>query len=205
MRTCNQKGCKKKHKGLGLCSKHYQEFKKYGFIRERNDRTNNEIIIFCERAEILLYDKHQKECARCQIDILDVDIVKNHKWRLTHKEKYCATTINGKTVFIHQLIMNPTDGLVVDHKNHDVLNNRRYNLRLCTRQQNGFNHKISSRNKSGFSGVSFYKRTKKWQVRIKFSRKEIHLGYFKTKEEAIKVRKKAEIKYFGEFRNKSNE
>lgn len=53
--------------------------------------------------------------------------------------------------------------------------------------------------KSGVKGVGWDKRRKKWRAYIGFKNKSYHLGYFDSKEDAIKVRKTAEKKLFGEF------
>ena len=83
-----------------------------------------------------------------------------------------------------------------DHKDHDTLNNQRYNLRNCTNAQNMMNRKgVNSNNKTGVLGVSFDGYA--YRVRIYKEKREIYLGYFFSLDEAIKVRKEAEIKYFG--------
>lgn len=88
---------------------------------------------------------------------------------------------------------------VVDHKNGDSLDNTRLNLRVATRQQNRFNSAKSSKSKSGYKGVSFYKRDGNWQATITLNRKQKHLGYFNTPEEAHEAYKKAAIELHGEF------
>lgn len=56
--------------------------------------------------------------------------------------------------------------------------------------------RVSSRNTSGFNGVSWYPKKNKWRASITFQRKHISLGYFDKKGDAIKARKEAEEKYF---------
>lgn len=56
--------------------------------------------------------------------------------------------------------------------------------------------KKNSKNTSGFKGVYWHKRLKKWQGRIQFKGESIHLGYFDNKQDAINARKEAEEKYF---------
>ena len=88
--------------------------------------------------------------------------------------------------------------MVVDHINHNKLDNRKENLRICEHQENTYNKGLCSTNTSGVTGVTWDKLRNKWIAHIKGK----NLGRFNTKEEAIKVRKQAEIEYFGEFRNK---
>ena len=62
------------------------------------------------------------------------------------------------------------------------------------------NRPLRNNNTSGITGVSLYKQTNKWRAYIEYNQKYIHLGLFNTKEEAIKARKEAELKYFGKYR-----
>lgn len=88
----------------------------------------------------------------------------------------------------------------LDHKNTIRSDNAIDNLREATTSQNGMNKNIQSNNKSGHVGVFWIKRDERWCASIKFEGENIRLGYFKTKEEAVICRKKAEEKYFGDFR-----
>jgi len=112
---------------------------------------------------------------------------------------------NGKMkhVSMHRVIMKAKKGQLTDHVNHDQLDNRKHNLRVCTHQQNCRNKKIQRNNKSGFKGVSFQKgggnRKKPWVAQISIDRKPIHLGYYLKPEDAYEAYKKAAKKYFGKF------
>ena len=96
---------------------------------------------------------------------------------------------NGKKprprALLTRWLLNPDDNLVVDHINHNTLDNRRENLRILTNQQNAQNRKgCNSQNKtSGLRGVI---RTKngKWRAYLKLNWKVVHLGTFETIEEA---------------------
>ena len=86
----------------------------------------------------------------------------------------------------------------IDHIDGDKINNSISNLRVCTQEQNTKNCSLSSRNKSGYKGVSKgYKG--KWIAYIGLDSKTKHLGTFKTKKEAVGARDCAEKKYYGEF------
>jgi hypothetical protein len=63
---------------------------------------------------------------------------------------------------MHRMIMRPPKGMVVDHINGNGLDNRRCNLRICTRQENARNRRKHADGKSRFLGV--YLRGKKWQA-----------------------------------------
>lgn len=199
-KVCN-KECNTLRKGL--CRKHYEQLRKNGCCLDNNPRTkydSNEIVLYENYAEIILYNKNYYECARAIIDLDDVEKIKKHKWYL-NDNGYVLTHIDKKNVRLHRFIKNCFDNnIIIDHKNGNKLDNRKDNLRECTSQQNSMNHKTSCNNTSGFDGVCWDKEKNKWKASIKVNYKGIHLGYFNDKEEAIKVRKEAEIKYFGEYR-----
>jgi len=88
----------------------------------------------------------------------------------------------------------------VDHRNGNTIDNRIKNLRLATYQQQQFNLGLSKKNKSGVTGVRWNKGSKRWVAYVSMNWKQIHLGHFTNKEDAIQARKEAEIKYYGEFR-----
>ena len=88
---------------------------------------------------------------------------------------------------------------VIDHINGDPTDNRICNLRLVSHQQNGMNKKIFYTNKSGFKGVAYRERIRKWTASIYVHKKQKHLGSFCTPEEASAAYKRAAAEYFGEF------
>ena len=127
----------------------------------------------------------------------DFDKIKDHSWYLSN-DKYVQTRINNKIVGIHRVIMDAPDGMCVDHIDHNTLNNRRENLRICTIQENNFNQVNRRNSESGRIGV--VPRNNKWLAQIGYNNSHIVLGTFEKKEDAIEARKAAEEKYFGEFR-----
>jgi len=132
-------------------------------------------------------------------DIEDYPVIKDYFWNVSIPIKnnpkaggYLVCKFKGnKFKTISRLIMNCPDEMMVDHKNHNKLDNRKENLRICTRSQNMQNRR--------FTGVSFHKKQKTYNARLFFNGKSVNLGCFKTFEEARAVRKEAEKKYFGEF------
>ena len=190
--------------GYEMCPKHYQQFKKYGKTLDSNPRTKNdpnEIIEYDDYAEVVLYNSECEECARTLIDLEDVNKVKQYKWSIMNKYVICQS----KKMRLHRLIMDCPDDMIVDHINHDRFDNRKSNLRVCTRHQNNMNKSKQYNNTSGITGVYLYKPNNKWTAKIQINSRSINLGYFNTKEEAIEARKQAEIEYFGEYRNQEDE
>ena len=104
-------------------------------------------------------------------------------------------------VMLHAFILDPPDGLEVDHVDRNGLNNRRSNLRLATRSQNLANTKLSRRNSSGVKGVRYDKERNKWRAEISATGIRYFLGRFDTKEEACGARSEAAGRLHGEFRN----
>jgi len=83
----------------------------------------------------------------------------------------------------------------IDHKDGRRANNKLSNLRLVDQSGQRKNSKLQNNNSSGMQGISWSKNANKWEVYIHNNCKKIHLGLFNTFEDAVKVRKSAEIKY----------
>lgn len=131
-------------------------------------------------------------------DLDDYNLIKDYCWFSSHG--YICTSINGKIVPIYRLILGILDTqILIDHRNHNKADNQKSNLRIVTCSQNNMNKSIQSNNTSGVTGVVWYKTTNKWKAQIKINNKNIHLGYFADFDDAVKARKKAEEKYFGEY------
>ena len=88
----------------------------------------------------------------------------------------------------------------IDHRDLDPANNRWHNLREATRSQNLCNTNKRSNNTSGYKGVSWSKRSRKWKATITHQNKQHRLGYFSTPEEAHAAYRAAAEKHHGEFR-----
>ena len=129
-----------------------------------------------------------------KVDTEDLYLLQQYLFHVTDKG-YAATTIGGKYVKLHKLIM--PDDEQVDHRNHDGLDNRRTNLRYATLGEQARNKRKYSNNSSGFKGVS--QNNTNWCALIRVDGKRIHLGTFITKEEAARVYDAAAKKFHGEF------
>lgn len=87
----------------------------------------------------------------------------------------------------------------IDHVNRDKKDNRWANLREATRSQNIINSPPRKDSRSGLRGISWDGARSKWVSQIGVAGKNIHLGRFKTKEEAYQAYKDAAIAAYGEF------
>lgn len=191
-----------------LCSKHYQQFKLYGEIKQRTRRDLNEIIEYDTYAEIILYDKNNNEKSRALIDIEDVDKVKKYKWSEMGSGYATATYYkNGvKTgMLLHRLIMGLDNEIDYDHIDGNRKDCRKSNLRPANKKENSRNRLKPNINSSGFTGVSWNKSKDMWKSYIQVNYKQKHLGYFYNIKDAALERIKAEIKYYGEYRSLFNE
>jgi hypothetical protein len=142
-----------------------------------------------------------------------VAIIDDEDFEKLNKYKWCANKLNGiwyamrteyvdgkqKTIMMHRHIIDCPSEKIVDHINHDGLDNRQCNLRICSYSQNNKNNRGHKHNTSGLIGVSWFKRDKKWKAYIYKDNNYIHLGVFDDKIEAGKAVDKKAIELFGEF------
>lgn len=139
------------------------------------------------------------------IDAVDVPLVEGYNWTAFSAPKtfYARrqAKVDGveKTLWLHRVIAGTPDGLFTDHMNGDGLDNRRCNLRLASKVENGMNAKRGDRNSSGFKGVSWHKPARKWQARISVNRKQLHLGLYLSAEDAHAAYARASAELHGEF------
>ena len=94
---------------------------------------------------------------------------------------------------------NKNKKLFVDHKNHCKNDNRKSELRLCEHYQNCMNRNMNNLGTNKVVGVTFCENVGKWRARIGYKGKRITLGFFINFDDAVKARKEAEKKYFGEY------
>lgn len=130
-------------------------------------------------------------------DLEDYNKIKDYCWFVNSNGYITARCNNKQHILFHRVLF--PDSITVDHITHNTSDNRKCNLRIATQSQNNINRSIMKNNTSGVTGVYWHKKDKRWVARIKFNKKSIYLGSFVNFEDAVKVRKKAEEKYFGEY------
>ncbi len=134
------------------------------------------------------------------VDADDYDWLSRYKWYANKKASgfYACTHKGQRLLYMHRLITGAPKDLVVDHIDRNSLNNRRSNLRLCTKRQNSFNQR-GQRGTSRYKGVYRHKQLKKWAAVIEKNEKQMRLGFFRCEEDAAKAYDKIAKKIFGEF------
>lgn len=137
------------------------------------------------------------------IDAEDAKRVNQHKWCATVTKRgrwYAKRKVvrDGKATseMLHRFIMNCPKGFEVDHINNDGLDNRRENLRLCTRSQNNGNRRLTT---IKFKGVSWERKSKSWRASIGKDYVNYELGRYKTAEEAAEAYDRAARRLYGQF------
>lgn len=144
------------------------------------------------------------------VDDEDYEYLNQWKWGLDNggyvaRSTHLSTSENSrqnKRYFMHKVINQTPIGFQTDHINGNKLDNRRVNLRNATKSQNQANTRIYKNNKTGFKGVIFSRakdKTKPYQAQIKYHKKNIFLGCFKTAEEAAYAYNNEAMKLHGEF------
>jgi hypothetical protein len=191
--------------GDDFCIKHLWQMKKYKKITDKTQRTiydRNPIIIHKNKDynEIILLNSKGKRITTTKINKKDLVRLSKYKWCFSGTIGYVCGNVNGKMSLIHRIIMN-NPNCKVDHKNRDKLDNRRNNLRLVNNSQNRYNSSKSKKHNfsSKYIGVSFCSDRNEWLSQICINKKVINLGRYSTEDEAVKIRLKAEKRYFGEY------
>jgi hypothetical protein len=132
------------------------------------------------------------------VDAADYEWLSQRNWH-TASGGYAARNENGKTVFMHRVIMKPPKGKVVDHTDGNRGNNCRSNLRVCTRRENQRNQRKPCDSRSRFKGVSYSRRRKRYFAQYRSEDKHRWLGYFDDPIDAARTYDRAAIEAFGEF------
>jgi hypothetical protein len=100
---------------------------------------------------------------------------------------------------MHRLILNAPKGADVDHINGNGLDNRRENLRICSRAENLRNRGIQRNNQTGYKGVCWNKSKNTYTAQIQYEKTTYRLGTYPSAKEAALAYDKAARRYFGKF------
>jgi hypothetical protein len=142
------------------------------------------------------------------VDDIDYEFLKNFKWRISNLG-YVFTQVGMRKskefnvkigmTYIHRLVINPPSDKVCDHINLDKLDNRRENLRVCTRHENLFNRpKRKDSTDSKYIGVYFEKKSKKWVASFSIDKKQYKFRHESETDAALTYNKLA-IQHRGQY------
>ena len=142
------------------------------------------------------------------IDAADAEAVGLWSWNvrikpggLVHARR--THRVDGKKtgIFMHRFLIGAPADMLADHINGNGLDNRRGNLRLATSSENRRNSRTPSNNTSGYKGVSWRAKDKKWRASIAVLGKQTQLGHHLTAELAHQAYCEAATKLHGDFAN----
>lgn len=158
----------------------------------------NEFVFTSDYAEMII--KHKDNILKVKLDLEDVEKVKElGSWHAIYDSTLqtpsyyiCHRKVNQKCYKLHRFITNCPEDMEVDHINHDTLDNRKSNLRVCTHFENQQNLRSKSTEKTGV----YQRKNGRWVASIS-KNKERFTKEFKYKEDAIKYRKQMELELYG--------
>lgn len=134
------------------------------------------------------------------VDDSDFPTLAQYPWRLNSSGYAVRTEKRGDRAFVvclHRELMQAERGQIVDHVDHDKLNNTRSNLRIITQQENLQYRRCFRNNRSGYKGVT--RQHGKWHARITVGGKLLHLGFYDDPETAARVYDAAARMLFDEY------
>ncbi len=141
----------------------------------------------------------------CKVDDEDFGFLNKWKWHVAQaapgKPKYVRRNRHagepgiGKEISLHRFLLSPTDDMDVDHKNHDGLDNRRSNIRICTKGENNCNIKL----RDGYKGVYLEKGRQIHSAQIFANGKNLKIGRFKDRHQAALAYNIAASYFHGQF------
>lgn len=167
----------RKNKNIFCSQKCHYEFQKK---KTRYEIINNYI-------KFKLYDKQKREYT-CLIDIEDKYLLER-SWFISFSNNGNSFWItNNKRQKLHRIILNCPDNKIVDHINHNTLDNRKQNLRICTYLENNQNKKSAYKTSTtGIRNVYYKKSINKYFCKVCYKGKSHFAGYFPNTAEGLKL------------------
>lgn len=130
----------------------------------------------------------------------DREILESRSWYADIKRRtvYARSDATNSHRMLHRAVMRPElSSDIVDHKDGNVIDNRRSNLREASIAQNAINRKVTKKSKSGYIGV--FETPTSWAAQINKESGCLHLGNFSSAEEAAIARDIGAIQEYGDF------
>jgi hypothetical protein len=141
------------------------------------------------------------------LDVMKYDVSWYLQWDSYTKSYYCKANIfkevvDGKKkytgIYLHRIIMKPPKGKVVNHKDHDTLNNREENLENRTRKGNCLDRRGANpnNNSTGHRNVTWSKQEQKYVVQLYIEGKNNIMGKFINLQDAVECAEGNRKKYY---------
>lgn len=190
-KTCSTANCTSTSYAKGLCNRHYLQVRKYGTTQKTSASDRKATI---RQGYALVPLGKDARYGYAKVDPQDAWVSK-YCWSRHHG--YAEGLVDGKYMSMHRLIAQPEERKQVDHINHDTLDNRKSNLRVCTKTQNRRNSRPVYKNTTGLKGVT--QQGRKYVTYIGYLGKKLCLGRFDSPEEAGRAYDTKAVELFGEF------
>ena len=137
------------------------------------------------------------------VDADDYEQLAQFKWYALKDSKndtfYAYRQEKRKGILMHRQILSAPAEMLCDHINHNGLDNRRANIRLCTNAQNQHNQRPHTGCSSCYKGVCWNQNKTKWQAYIRLNNRKYHLGCFDYEIDAALAYDDKAVELFGEF------
>lgn len=156
--------------------------------RQTNQFQGSENLMYWGTEYMSMYIDHKGQTYKVKVSFLDIDKVKNIRWFISEDKTGRLYVKNTRVGYMHRYLKQPGQGYVVDHMDHNTLNNRRNNLKTCTTAENNANRSDASLHVAGV-----YPSGKKYRVAIRKGQKYYFSCTRETLDEAIQTRLMAEI------------
>lgn len=163
--------------------------------------TPNEFAIDGEIAYIYLTDRDGQPKAVAVIDVDDLGrVLVAGRWHANpNPSGFYAQSSSGELA-LHRFVMDADHGDIIDHQNHNTLDCRKSNLRVCTHTENMQNRRGAHRHsRSGVRGVYWHNRKQRWGARVWANNKKHHVGYFMSLDDAESAVIAARQRLHGDF------
>lgn len=133
------------------------------------------------------------------VDDEDYETLTSRKWQYSKGYAVSGSHNPANHVRMHRVILGLSrgDGITVDHINGNRLDNRKANLRVSNNSANQANRGAPSNNTSGYKGVTYHKRKRKWMACLEHMNKTYFLGYYENPESAALAYNRKAIEVFG--------
>lgn len=193
---CSVHNCNTPVLAKELCNKHYKRLKYNGKLERLNETiiTPDKLIELKRQypnSAFLPLTSNKIAIADCA----DCELLSKYEWCVDGS----GYAVGYNDLKMHRYLMDAKNGEFVDHINHDKLDNRRCNLRICTKAENNQNRLMAVNNTSGYKGVVWSERDKTYYVKLNCKGKRIFIGTFKDKLEAAKAYDTKALELHGEF------